>query len=619
MINKIFPFWNYSIKRELIIGIAILILIPLILMSFNILKKQSDFIDAKSMAEAKSRTTLLATNSTVWVLANDFIGLQEVVDALNIYDDEKYTMVVDLDGKVLAHSDKSKIGKYLTDKVSVEHLKSHTHTTEVLYHSMDSSNHTIEVASPIMYNKTLLGYARTAIKHDEEAHSLETIKKDIIIYTLITIIIAIIFAYLSADTLTKSLYSLIDITKRIKNGEKNIRADENGVQEIKTLAIEFNKMLETREKMEESLKYTKNEIFQEKQKLSTIIEFIPDLLWIKDINGVYILCNKRFEDFFGFPQKEIIGKTDYDFVPRELADFFREHDKSAMNSDIPFTNEEEIQFASDGHKEYLQTTKLSIRDLNGNIMGVLGLGRDITTLKETEELMIVQSRHAAMGEMISMIAHQWRQPISAIAMGANNILADIELELLNEKVLNETANDILNKTKELSKTIDDFRNFFRPQKDKEVVSIEDIFSNTFEVVGKSLEHHSVNVIKEFDYHDKITTYSRELMQVLINILKNAKEALTEHTKEQREITISVVEGASKKISIKICNNGGTIPKDIIDKVFDPYFSTKDEKQGTGLGLYISKTIVEKHLKGTIKVKNIEDGVCFTINLPKEIS
>lgn len=241
----------------------------------------------------------------------------------------------------------------------------------------------------------------------------------------------------------------------------------------------------------------------------------------------------------------------------------------------------------------------------------------IKELKEKDEIMIAQSRHAAMGEMISMIAHQWRQPISAIAMDANNILADIGLDMLDSESLNSVSKDIIRQTQELSKTIDDFKNFFRPGKTAEEISIEDVFNEAFSVVGKSLENNNIEVKKEFKTSNKITTYSRELMQVIINIVKNAKEALVANDIEDKEIDISVEE-ESNIFTIKICDNAGGVDKDIVHQIFNPYFTTKNEKQGTGLGLYMSKTIVEKHLKGKIEVTNIESGACFQITLPKAL-
>ena len=231
-----------------------------------------------------------------------------------------------------------------------------------------------------------------------------------------------------------------------------------------------------------------------------------------------------------------------------------------------------------------------------------------------DELILSQSRHAQMGEMISMIAHQWRQPLSIIAMGANNILADIELDILDQEALRVNAKDIIRQTQELSKTIEDFRNFFKPDKIAKETFLEDIFNEAFGIIGKSLESKNIEVISTFKNSRKIKTYSRELMQVIINILKNAKDALIENRKDERKIFITL-QGYENKLIISICDNAGGIKDKIKDSIFNPYFSTKDNKSGTGLGLYISKTIIEKHLNGTLNTYNKNDGACFEITLP----
>lgn len=235
-----------------------------------------------------------------------------------------------------------------------------------------------------------------------------------------------------------------------------------------------------------------------------------------------------------------------------------------------------------------------------------------------EEIMLAQSRQAAMGEMISMIAHQWRQPITVIAMISNNILLEAELNMIEINKLKENANKILKQTVHLSNTIDDFRNFFSPNKLKELVNITDIIEDNLKIIGKSLENNNISVEKEYLSTTPTFIYSRELLQVVINIFKNAKEALIENSIADATIFVKTKEDEND-IYISICDNGKGIPKDIINRIFEPYFTTKDEKNGTGLGLYMSKTIVEKHLYGSIIAKNVENGgACFLIQIPKNI-
>ena len=258
------------------------------------------------------------------------------------------------------------------------------------------------------------------------------------------------------------------------------------------------------------------------------------------------------------------------------------------------------------------------------IISSLGTVQDITerknletALAQKEEIMIAQSRHAAMGEMISMIAHQWRQPITVVSMIANNLLADVELEDVEPQKVKQSAIKILDQGKHLSQTIDDFKNFFRPNKKTEISLVNDILEENFNILGKSLENNNISVNKTYESYTPIETYSRELLQVFINILKNAKEALMENDIKDPIINVTTNEDEDY-VYISICDNANGINPDIITKIYDPYFSTKDEKIGTGLGLYMTKTIVEKHLNGNIEAYNREDnGVCFKISLPKK--
>ena len=279
---------------------------------------------------------------------------------------------------------------------------------------------------------------------------------------------------------------------------------------------------------------------------------------------------------------------------------------------------------------YDSVYKIIIAHLMFYIIAILGLFYTYKNLKislkeqeklyienqRKEEIMLTQSRNAAMGEMISLIAHQWRQPISVIAMWANNMMADIDMDEIEENDFRKYATNIITQTQHLSQTIDDFRNFFRPDKNKEKVLIKDVMEECLGVVGKSLENNNIKIKKDYQNNKIINIYSRELMQVYINIIKNAKEALLEHNVENGKISIDIYEDENNVITT-IEDNALGIKPDVITKIFNPYFTTKGVKSGTGLGLYMSKMIVEKHLYGTISVQNVKDGVCFTIILPKE--
>ncbi|QOY54827.1 DUF3365 domain-containing protein [Candidatus Sulfurimonas marisnigri] len=236
--------------------------------------------------------------------------------------------------------------------------------------------------------------------------------------------------------------------------------------------------------------------------------------------------------------------------------------------------------------------------------------------RKKDEIMLAQSRNAAMGEMISMIAHQWRQPIAIISMWANNIIADIDMDEVHNDDFKKYAKNINEQTQYLSQTIDDFRNFFKPDKAKEKVLIQDVMDECLGVVGKSLQNSNVHVEKNYTCNTPISIHARELMQVYINILKNAKEALVEQEIKDAKVIINIYEDENSVVC-EIKDNANGIKEEIMQKIFDPYFTTKGVHSGTGIGLYMSKIIVEQHLHGTISAVNIKKGVCFSIVIPKK--
>lgn len=247
---------------------------------------------------------------------------------------------------------------------------------------------------------------------------------------------------------------------------------------------------------------------------------------------------------------------------------------------------------------------------------------------EAQKVMIYQSRLAQMGEMISMIAHQWRQPLGSISTVTASIrlkqsLKKFDLETENGRIeqvafLDTAIGKIENYIQFLTTTIDDFRNFFKPDQEQEKTTLYDIIDGALKLIGKSLEVNRIILHVEDNSQNTFLTYDKKVIQVLINILKNAQDAILERKVEEGTIWIRTREdGASFVIEVE--DNAGGIPLDIIGKIFDPYFSTKSEKNGTGLGLYMSKTIIEEHCHGFLKAENCNKGIKFTIKIQGEMS
>ncbi len=243
------------------------------------------------------------------------------------------------------------------------------------------------------------------------------------------------------------------------------------------------------------------------------------------------------------------------------------------------------------------------------------LKEEIEKNRKKDQQLIEQSRLAQIGNMLSMIAHQWRQPLSAISMDANNMLLDISMGKFSSTISEEHTKSIVEQTQNLSETIDNFRNFFKPDKAISKVSIKDVIEQTLSMVEDSLKNNKIKLTTSFETEKQVDAYPRELMQVFVNIITNAKEALVFKKTKEAQINIRVYED-EKNIYTEVCDNGGSIDADILLKIFDPYFSTKNEKNAVGLSLYMSKMVVEEHLYGKLSAQNTDGRVCFIVELPK---
>ena len=242
--------------------------------------------------------------------------------------------------------------------------------------------------------------------------------------------------------------------------------------------------------------------------------------------------------------------------------------------------------------------------------------------KMQEQMLIHQSKTSVMGEMIGAIAHQWRQPLNIIATSMINLETKAELDLLDYKEIKRINSKVNNTLQFLSKTIDDFRNFFVSSKEKKDLNIVEVINSTIDLVSTQFSSHNINI--EFKYNKDtmyiINGFYNELRQVILNLFSNSKDAIeikmryTENMDGEINIELQKDDNG---VNIIICDNGGGVPNDIKKKIFNPYFTTKFADQGTGIGLYLSKTIIEKIHHGNISVLNKNSGSCFTISIPKD--
>ncbi len=379
-----------------------------------------------------------------------------------------------------------------------------------------------------------------------------------------------------------------------------------------------------------------------------------------DINGIITFVNDEFCKISGYSREELIGQNHnivrHPDVPS--SNFKRLWDTILQKRIFKSTV---MNMAKDGSTFYVNTTIIPILDENGDIEEFIAIRYDVTkevllkkalekkerelealnrTLEkrvalqtqklyelnkhleervrqevrkneEKQKMLFWQSRFASLGQMMANIAHQWRQPLTELTLALFN------LKRASQKRDDEQVEAIYSEAKfmiqNMSQTIEDFINFFRPDKPKEPFTVSKSIEESLQILQKTLEKEHIHIEKSIDTTLRSIGVSNELSQVIINLLQNAKDAF-ESKSGKKVVRIEVVR-EDDFAKIVIADNAGGIEESILERIFEPYFTTKHTAKGTGLGLFMSKMIIERGLSGSIEVKNLEDGACFVIKIP----
>jgi signal transduction histidine kinase len=260
-------------------------------------------------------------------------------------------------------------------------------------------------------------------------------------------------------------------------------------------------------------------------------------------------------------------------------------------------------------EEQLREKTAQLEELNRTLAE--RVREEVEKNREKDHLLILQSRQAAMGEMIGNIAHQWRQPLTAVSLLIQDLGECYVYGDFSKEYLDTTIRNALNVIQHMSHTIDDFRNFFKREKEKKAFSVGEVVARSLSFIESSLRFNSIAV--EIDVDDDLLAFGfpNEFSQAFINIIGNAKDAFRERGISDPLIRIQGCRDGKRTV-VTITDNAGGIPEEIIDRIFEPYFTTRQLENGTGLGLYMAKTIVEKNMDGQLTASNVEGGACFRI-------
>lgn len=380
--------------------------------------------------------------------------------------------------------------------------------------------------------------------------------------------------------------------------------------ELQVYQIEF-------EMQNEELRRIQLELDAERERYFDLYNMAPAGYCTLSEQGLILQANLTAATLFGVSLSELIKQPITRFITKENRGLYYLYYKQFSQSDktesceLCMVRNDGLEFwahlEATGGQNPTNTSEyhLMINDISKYV-------RMKETLKLNENIMIAQSQKAAMGELMSMIAHQWRQPLNNMALLNQDMYIKWELGKLDSPSFYSSHEQMDGILQFMSKTIDDFRNFFIPDQPKELISIEEVLSNTLKIVGQGLNNLNIQIKIQNNSQTAFLIHKNSLVQVFLNILTNAKNALEANAVNPAAITVTIDE-IQKSMVVSICDNGGGIPKNIVDKIGQPYFTTKG-LMGTGLGLYISQTIIEKYFDGTLTWYNKPEGACFVITL-----
>ncbi|BAK73525.1 MAG: ATP-binding protein [Arcobacter sp.] len=547
MIDKIKAFYSHSIKRRLIITVTLTHVFLMSIFVYDLISEQKEFLKNQSNEQVTSLTKMIVRNSVSWILSNDYVGLEELISSISKYPNLEYAMIINKNGKILAHTQEEKINLYLSDKLSTDFFDSKKIESKMLI----QNNKILDYISPVFRENQHIGWVRVALNQNINSQNIEEIFKEGLFFINIAIIVGYIFAYFLAKNITKDLYTLMKIAKQTATGTRNQRADISRKDELGVLAKDINNMLDKIEKDEKQLEISNRELEK-------------DIVKLELMDSKLTLLNKNLE-------KKVVEKT---------------YELKKLNDNLKKEIEEEVE-----------------------------------QNRQKDNMLFQQSKMASMGEMIENIAHQWRQPLSFISTSASGIKLNKEYHTLTDEILDEAIENIMNSTQFLSNTIDDFRDFYKIDKIKDKFNVKEIIHKTLKLTTSRFTSRSIQVIEDCD-DVFVFGFENELVQVFINILNNARDELEKLPYEERFIFITIKKEKNEAyISLK--DNANGIEPTILEKIFDPYFTTKGSDKGTGIGLFMSKEIIEKHFNGKIIAVNENfiynkkeyNGANFIITIP----
>lgn len=394
--------------------------------------------------------------------------------------------------------------------------------------------------------------------------------------------------------------------------QKDLSPEEN-----KSLLYELQVHQVELEMQNDELRRVQDELNASRKHYFDLYNITPLGYFTLDENDVILEANLTLSKMLGVTRGKLINNPFKSFIVNEDQDIYYLCRKTFLKSSKAQSCEIRMKKA-DGTYFWANISGVIVKNndttktLNSTISNISERKQMEEEIQQKDKILIAQSRQTASQDTLSMLAHQWRQPLAVIGMSVNNLRATLELEgKIDKEELSECISQVSSTVQELSRAIDDFKNLFRPDQPKELTTMDNVLDRAVKVIGDNLKNNNIQLEIHNNVKGSLHIYKNQLIQVLLNLLGNAKEVFLAREIKDGLISVTVTK-IDRQVRISICDNAGGIKDSIMEKIGEPYVTTKEIYNGVGLGLYISRTIIEKYFQGTITWRNTNGGACFTI-------
>jgi len=374
-------FWNRSIQRQLMLGIALVHAILMTIFVIDLVSRQRTFLDGQNVKQTESLAKSLAANSVSWVLSDDVIGLEEVINSQKSYPNIEFAMILSSRGKVLAHTDNSKVGLYVQDPVSLSLLNGEPNVNYLL-----NDDNLIDIGVPIYSGPKHIGWSRVAISKNALQNNLRKILRDGIGYTILAIIVGSLFAIAMSRGITKGIRDLLKVTSLVEKGVTDVQVKTDRTDEIGHLGQSFNNMIEKIRQAMSALEQSSQLAMEEKEKAETYLNTAMIAFLALDLDGNVILANPHCQTILKYQDKELPGKNWIETcIPdQDRQDISQKYTKGISTGNILILPTESKVLTKNNDIIIMEWQNTFLHDPAGNITGILSSGIDVTEKKKTE-------------------------------------------------------------------------------------------------------------------------------------------------------------------------------------------------------------------------------------------